>query len=696
MSAGSGGTATVYFRPDQDSNGTSQFNFAAIDNNGLADPSPALATIDVTAVNDAPSAANDSATVTEDSVNNVIAVLGNDSAGPNESNQALTVTAASALHGSVTINPDGTLKYTPTANYNGADTISYTVTDNGTTNGAPDPKSANATVAVTVTEINDAPVASNDTASVAQDSVGNLITVLGNDSAGPANESGQTLTVTAAGAQHGTVVINPNGTLTYTPNADYSGPDSISYTITDNGTTNGVADPKSANATVAVTVVPAADLPPIANSDGYGLLEDGTLTTTAATGVLANDTDSDTAHANLTAILVSGPANAESFVLHADGSFSYMPSANYNGPDSFTYKINDGFIDGNVATVNLTVDPVNDAPVYFGGSAGTNFVVNGAPVPVATNVFVNDIDNANFNGGSLTATVTAGGHSGDTLLVAGDQFITLSGTTVMFDADGTGNAFSPIAIGSVTDNLNSLSIDLNSNAGSAAMIALTQAIQFQNTIGDPSADTRVVTFTLNDGGGTADGGQDTAFFDADRRRLASYDRCLAGRNGRAGQLEHRHQLESGRTSVDRFYARCPHERRRCSGILRREQCRADWCAYDRCRQLTAYWRKRFERFRIARYGRRSKRRTLEVDAGGILSISGSYSGAGTLSLAGGFLQLNSAFGAAEAIHFGSGADDILFVARSRVGLRRERWPPSSTRPVARSYSRMRISAPFGE
>ena len=110
----------------------------------------------------------------------------------------------------------------PDADYNGPDTISYTLTDNGTTNGVADPLTASSTVTVTVTEVNDAPTPRRH-ATVAED--GSVtIAVLTNDVTGPANESGQTLTVTAASALHGTVAIHGDGTLTYRPTPTTTAP----------------------------------------------------------------------------------------------------------------------------------------------------------------------------------------------------------------------------------------------------------------------------------------------------------------------------------------------------------------------------------------------------------------------------------------------------------------------------------------
>src|SRR5437667_11638028 len=87
--------------------------------------------------------------------------------------------------------------------------------------------------------------------------------------------------------------------------------------------------------------------------------EDTALTITAP-GVLGNDTDVDSPA--LTAVVVTGPGHG-ALTLNANGSFTYTPAANFNGSDSFTYKANDGLLDSNVATVALTINPVNDAPL---------------------------------------------------------------------------------------------------------------------------------------------------------------------------------------------------------------------------------------------------------------------------------------------------------------------------------------------
>src|SRR5258706_3923853 len=126
---------------------------------------------------------------------------GYDDMGPaNESRQTLTLTGVSNAVGGTVSNDATNVYFTPAADFNGAASFQYTITDNGTTNGAPDPKSDTATVRFNITEVNDAPDAANDALlSVAEDSGMRTIPIsslLANDTRGPANESGQTLTLT--------------------------------------------------------------------------------------------------------------------------------------------------------------------------------------------------------------------------------------------------------------------------------------------------------------------------------------------------------------------------------------------------------------------------------------------------------------------------------------------------------------------
>src|SRR5207302_271860 len=166
------------------------------------------------------------------------------------------------------------------ANYNGPASFTYNVCDNGTTNGAADPKCATGTVNVTVAEVNDAPSASNDSKSTSEDTTLNFPAsdLTANDSAGPSDESGQTLTVssvTATANTHGTVSLS-SGTVSYVPEANYNGAASFEYQVCDNGTSNGSPDSKCATGTVNVTISETNDNP-VANADSKSTNEDTSL-----------------------------------------------------------------------------------------------------------------------------------------------------------------------------------------------------------------------------------------------------------------------------------------------------------------------------------------------------------------------------------------------------------------------------------
>ena len=182
---------------------------------------------------------------------------------------------------------------------------------------------------ITVTAVNDAPVAANDNYSTNEDTPLTMAApgVLGNDT----DVDSATLTaVVVSGPANGTLTLNADGSFTYTPAANFNGTDSFTYKVTD-----GSLD--STPATVAITINAVNDAP-VAVPDSYMTNEDTALTI-AAPGVLANDTDIDSA--TLTAALVSGPANG-TLTLNADGSFTYTPAANANGTDRFTYKVTTG------------------------------------------------------------------------------------------------------------------------------------------------------------------------------------------------------------------------------------------------------------------------------------------------------------------------------------------------------------------
>jgi len=155
--------------------------------------------------------------------------------------------------------------------------------------------------------------------------------------------NGDSLTaVLVSGPAHGTLVLNANGSFTYTPAAGYTGADSFTYKANDGQLDSNVA-------TVSLTV---SDSAPVANNDSYTANKNNALTVPAGSGVLANDTDAN--GDSLSAVLIAGPAHG-TLALSSNGAFTYTPAAGYTGPDSFQYQASDGALLSNTATVTLTV-----------------------------------------------------------------------------------------------------------------------------------------------------------------------------------------------------------------------------------------------------------------------------------------------------------------------------------------------------
>ena len=205
---------------------------------------------------------------------------------------------------------------------------------------------------------------------------------------------------------HGTLDLAADGSFTYDPATDYSGSDSFAYKAND-----GLADSNVATATIFVTPVNDA---PVAVADSYTVAEDGTLNP-AAPGVLANDTDAD--GDSLEAATVAGPLHG-SLSLNANGSFTYEPDADYNGPDSSRTTPTTATVDSNIVTVTITVTSVNDAaPVAIADSY--TVAEDGVLTRSAPGVLTNDTD---VDGDDLTAKLVKGPLHGTLKLNANGSF----------------------------------------------------------------------------------------------------------------------------------------------------------------------------------------------------------------------------------------------------------------------------------
>jgi large repetitive protein len=384
-------TGAVTYTPTAGYTGPDAFTYQVCDATALCDT--ATVSITVVAPNNPPAANDDTASTPEDTAV-VIDVVANDTDVDGNLDPTTVSITAGPTHGGVTVNAvTGALTYTPTANYNGPDSVSYQVCD---TAAACD----TAVVSITVNAVDDAPVANDDSAGTPEDTAV-VIPVVANDTDIDGNLDPSTVTI-AAGPTHGGVTVNPvTGAITYSPAANYNGADSFTYQVCD---TTALCD----TATVTLTVSSVDDTP-IANDDIATTPED----TAVVVDALANDTDGDSNLAPITITIPVPPAHGGVSVNLLTGAITYTPTANYNGADSFTYQVCDTTMPValcDTATVSLTVTAADDAPVANGDFAAT---------PEDTAVVVDVVSNDTDGDGNLdpTSVVVVGSPTHGTAVV---------------------------------------------------------------------------------------------------------------------------------------------------------------------------------------------------------------------------------------------------------------------------------------
>lgn len=356
---------SVRYTPTANYNGYDQFTYTISDGQGGS--ASATVYITLTATNDDPTARDDSATTPEDTPVTV-SVLDNDS--DVDTGDTLSLASVDAPQHGQTQQVGNTVRYTPTADYHGNDDFAYSISDgHGGT--------ASATVYVTVTSVNDCPVALDDGAVTPEDTPVQLF-VLDNDG----DVDLQTLTVTLASDPTHGLAGSDGRTIYYTPTQDYSGYDSLDYALSDGQC--------AVNARVYLTVTAMNDCP-VAQDDSAITPED----TPVRVWVLTNDTDAD--GDVLTVTLAGGPAHG---LAGSDSrTIYYTPPADYSGLDEITYRISDGQCAAD-AVVYLTVTAVNDCPVA---------VDDGAETPEDTPVRVWVLDNdTDADSDVLTVTLASG------------------------------------------------------------------------------------------------------------------------------------------------------------------------------------------------------------------------------------------------------------------------------------------------
>lgn len=403
-----GGTVELFangdfaYSPASGFSGTDSFSYTLLDGRGGSDEGTATITIEaIETPNQDPIAFDDMFNGQEDTPisGNVLVDNGN-GADYDPDSDPVTVTAniiTTVSGGTVELFSNGDFLYTPATNFFGSDSFGYTVEDG---RGGSD----TATVILSVSSVNDSPVANSDAFAGTEDMMltGNVLT---NDT----DIEGDALSAiaqTVTSALGGTVEIFANGTFTYTPAENANGLDSFDYIVTD-GMDSSIG-------TATIDILPVNDNP-VAQDDAFTTMEDKALTgnVLADNGNGADfDVDGDTLSVVAGAYMTE---NGGVIVLYEDGLFAYLPAENYNGVDSFEYTLIDGNGGESTAVVEFNITPVNDAPV-----AEDDFFQSDEDIMLTGELLSNDSD-----------------VDGDALFVQTAMITTLAGATVVLNNDGT-------------------------------------------------------------------------------------------------------------------------------------------------------------------------------------------------------------------------------------------------------------------
>jgi VCBS repeat-containing protein len=448
-----GSTGGTFTAPTNFAVGGTQTSVVAADFNGDGKPDLAATKFNAASVavllnstvtNQAPAAAGDAFSTAEDTVLTVPApgVLGNDADPDGDPLTAVQVTGPG--HGSLTLNANGSFSYTPAADYTGSDSFSYRASDGTLTSNV-------ATVAISVTAVNDVPVAAGDAFSTAEDTVLTVPApgVLGNDS----DPDGDPLTaVQVTGPGHGTLSLNANGSFSYTPAADFaasdgtlsSSPATVTITVTPvndaprvevaPGGTCGLDDRSGTiNLTVSDVDTPAAALTLSASSNNQALLPNGNIVfagSGASRPLTAKTVAGRTGTANVTVTVSDGQATATVPLTVRAGGNSNDVLTGGNGTDLIWGQNGNDSVGGGEGIDLLCGGAGNDT---LDGAAGNDALSGGSGDDRLSGGADNDVLTGGSGGDRLTGGSGADRFSGGSGVDAATDFTAAEGDT----SDGT-------------------------------------------------------------------------------------------------------------------------------------------------------------------------------------------------------------------------------------------------------------------
>ncbi|HEY3405732.1 MAG TPA: tandem-95 repeat protein, partial [Ohtaekwangia sp.] len=504
----------VTFTPVANFNGTATVNYTVNDNSGATSNQVAIS-VTVNATNDPPSAVNDAVTTNEDTpvtfnvVSNDTDVDGTVNAGTvdlDPSSPGIQNMAAIS-GGNISVNTSGIITFTPSINFYGSTTASYTVNDN---TGA---TSNTATISITVTAVNDPPIAVNDLTTADENEVVTWLVVSNDvDFDGSINVATVDLNPSVSGIQTtvtvtnvGTFTVDAAGLVTFTPVLNFNGVASINYTVRDNA---GLAS----NAATLSISVNSINSDPVAANDAVTTNEEVAVTIT----ILANDSDPDGSLIATTVDLNTATAGIQNSITVTGGTFTantsgvvtFTPLANYSGPASTTYTVNDNVgATSNIATISVTVTSINDLPV-----AGNDAASTAEGTAVTFSVVANDTDiDGTINAATVDLNTTLSGIQNSNSTPAGSWTVsnlgfvtftpvsTFSGpATLAYTVnDNSGGTSAAATITVTVSSVNDAPVAVNDAATTNEDVAVTLNVVTNDTDEDGNATINPATVDLN-------------------------------------------------------------------------------------------------------------------------------------------------------------------------------------------------------
>ena len=476
------------YTPDANFYGTDTFTYFA--NDGTVNSNTATVTVTVGAVDDDPNT-NDISTTTDEDTDVIFTLTADEYDGDSYSFALITQPSngTASLDGS-------TVTYSPNENWNGTDTFTFEASDNsGRIQNV-------ATATITVNPVNDAPFAPDMTIDMVEDATGQFIISSASSDANFFRINGtdvenDALTFQTISVNNATYdLVDDNNELAYYPNQDFNGQDTFQYTLSD-----GIDESNSGTITVNISEVNDA---PVTQNVSFTLDEDSSYTDSYLPYV--NDVEGDDLTISAVVEPTNGIASCDSF------DCTYTPYQNYNGTDSFTYKVNDGEYDSNISTVNVTVNPVNDAPVSTDTSISTR-----ENVPVAVVFSSSDIDGDNLTYSIIDEPASGATTSGDDInfvytpntgFIGSDTFnyVANDGTTNSNTSTVSVTVISGSAPIAVVGNLNIVystgiteyTTDISSLVTDPDGDPLTYFINSQPDIGSATIDGSIITYSIDE------------------------------------------------------------------------------------------------------------------------------------------------------------------------------------------------------